>query len=130
MTDKEKTYNQILKMIASGEIPKEVYNKYLSECEIGFMNYDDLKNYFDKEKSAKEMFEELDYKKMPKRFNPLRLIYSKVDNHNDNYSKYIHFHNLKSKYPEVSFISNFCSARFSLEEIIAVKRQLEELKNN
>lgn len=32
-------------MIASGKIPNEVYDKYLSNCPIGFMNEEDLFNY-------------------------------------------------------------------------------------
>lgn len=46
--NKEDTLKQICKMIASGEIPDEVYDKYLSKTPIGFMNetdlYDFLKN--------------------------------------------------------------------------------------
>lgn len=37
-----KTIKQIVKMIASGEIPKKVYDKYLSDCPIGFMNEEEL----------------------------------------------------------------------------------------
>ena len=36
---------QIAKMIASGEIPNKVYDKYLSDCPIGFMDADTLFNY-------------------------------------------------------------------------------------
>ena len=43
--NKEETIKKIAKMIASGEIPKEVYDKYLSECPIGFMSEKDLINY-------------------------------------------------------------------------------------
>lgn len=32
-----KTLHQICRMIASGEIPKEIYNKYLGDTPIGFM---------------------------------------------------------------------------------------------
>lgn len=39
------TLKQIIKMIVSGEIPNDVYNKYLSNCPIGFMNEEDLFNY-------------------------------------------------------------------------------------
>lgn len=34
---RNKTLHQICRMIASGEIPKEVYNKYLGDTPIGFM---------------------------------------------------------------------------------------------
>lgn len=44
-TTKRETIEQIAKMIASGEIPSEVYNKYLSKCEIGFMNEKALLSY-------------------------------------------------------------------------------------
>lgn len=40
--NKKDTLKQICKMIASGEIPDEVYDKYLSKTPIGFMNYNDL----------------------------------------------------------------------------------------
>lgn len=43
--NKEDTIKQIAKMIASGEISKEVYDKYLSQCPIGFMNERDLIKY-------------------------------------------------------------------------------------
>ncbi len=36
---------QICKMISSGEIPKEVYDKYLSETRIGFMSEEDLEEF-------------------------------------------------------------------------------------
>lgn len=38
---------QIFKMISSGEISKDVYDKYLSNTPIGFMSYEDLCNKFD-----------------------------------------------------------------------------------
>ncbi len=41
----EQVIECISKMIASGDIPNEVYDKYLSKCPIGFMNEDDLFNY-------------------------------------------------------------------------------------
>lgn len=44
MTNKEVLY-QIVKMISSGELPKEVYDKYLSDCPIGFMDTDTLFDY-------------------------------------------------------------------------------------
>lgn len=43
--NKEDTIKQIAKMIANGEIPKEVYDKYLRKCLIGFMNERDLIEY-------------------------------------------------------------------------------------
>ena len=48
---REETLSQIVKMIVSGEIPKEIYNKYLSMTPIGFMNYDKLLNYLNKDKT-------------------------------------------------------------------------------
>lgn len=42
---KNKTIRQISDMISSGEIPKEVYNKYLNDCPIGFMDNNTLYNY-------------------------------------------------------------------------------------
>lgn len=44
---KEDILRQILKMISSGEIPKDVYDKYLSKTSIGFMSYEDLLEYFE-----------------------------------------------------------------------------------
>lgn len=44
--NKEETLKQICKMIASGEIPDEVYDKYLSSTPIGFMNYKELCDFF------------------------------------------------------------------------------------
>lgn len=41
----QETIKQIAKMIASGEIPKDVYDKYLGKCPIGFMNEEDLFDY-------------------------------------------------------------------------------------
>lgn len=43
--NKEDTIKQIAKTIASGEIPKKVYDEYLSQCPIGFMNERDLIKY-------------------------------------------------------------------------------------
>lgn len=37
---------QIIKMISSGDVPKKVYDKYLSKTPIGFMNYKELCNFF------------------------------------------------------------------------------------
>ena len=45
LKDKESLI-QIFKMIASGDIPDEVYNKYLSHCPIGFMRVEDLIKHF------------------------------------------------------------------------------------
>lgn len=42
---RELVIEQIAKMISSGEIPNEVYDKYLGNCPIGFMNENDLKLY-------------------------------------------------------------------------------------
>ena len=47
--NRDETLSQIVKMIVSGEIPKEIYNKYLSMTPIGFMNYDDLLSYLKRE---------------------------------------------------------------------------------
>ena len=44
--NKEDTLKQICKMIASGGIPNEVYDKYLSSTPIGFMNYKELCDFF------------------------------------------------------------------------------------
>lgn len=44
---KEDILKQILKMVSSGEIPKDTYDKYLSNTPIGFMSYKDLLNYFE-----------------------------------------------------------------------------------
>lgn len=43
--NKEDPLKQICKMIASGEIPDEVYNKYLSKTPIGFMSKMDLYDF-------------------------------------------------------------------------------------
>lgn len=50
--NKEDTLKQICKMIASGEIPDEVYDKYLSKTSIGFMNETDLYDFL-KDKNNK-----------------------------------------------------------------------------
>lgn len=42
---RKETIKQIAKMIASGEVLKETYDKYLSKCPIGFMSEEDLINY-------------------------------------------------------------------------------------
>ena len=49
--NREETLSQIVKMIVSGEIPKDVYNKYLSMTPIGFMNYNELLSYLNKDKT-------------------------------------------------------------------------------
>lgn len=51
---REEILSQIVKMITSDEIPKEIYNKYLSMTPIGFMSYDELLNYLKKEKGKEE----------------------------------------------------------------------------
>lgn len=38
---------QILRMVSSGDIPRDIYDKYLSKAPIGFMSYKDLLSYFD-----------------------------------------------------------------------------------
>lgn len=43
--NKEDTIKQIAKMIASGDLPKDIYDKYLSMCPIGFMTEKELINY-------------------------------------------------------------------------------------
>lgn len=43
--NKEETLKQICKMISSGEIPDEVYDKYLSKTQLGFMNYEELYDF-------------------------------------------------------------------------------------
>lgn len=61
----------ISKMIASGEIPNEVYDKYLSKCPIGFMNEEDVFEFLTKgeihlneedNNALKKEFEELKVK--------------------------------------------------------------------
>lgn len=49
MTSKE-ALERILKLIASGELPKDLYNKYLSDTPIGFMSFEKLKEYFNLER--------------------------------------------------------------------------------
>ena len=44
----EQVIKCISKMIASGDIPNEVYDKYLSDCPIGFMNEEKLFEYLTK----------------------------------------------------------------------------------
>lgn len=45
--NKEETLKQICKMISSGDIPKQIYDKYLSRTSIGFMNYKELCDFFE-----------------------------------------------------------------------------------
>ena len=47
--NKEDTIKQICKMISSGDIPKEVYDKYLSKTSLGFMNYKELYDFFNEQ---------------------------------------------------------------------------------
>lgn len=44
--NREYALKQICKMITSGDIPKQIYDKYLSNTPIGFMNYKELCDYF------------------------------------------------------------------------------------
>lgn len=44
--NREYTLKQICKMISSGEIPKQIYDKYLSSTPVGFMNYKELCYFF------------------------------------------------------------------------------------
>lgn len=46
MMSKKEILKQIIKMISSGDVPKKVYDKYLSKTPIGFMNYKELCNFF------------------------------------------------------------------------------------
>ena len=41
---------RILQLIASGKLPKELYDEYLSDTEIGFKSFKDLKEYFNLER--------------------------------------------------------------------------------
>lgn len=59
--NKEKTLKQICKMISSGDIPKEIYDKYLSDTPIGFMNSNDLFEYLENQELKKQL-EEADRK--------------------------------------------------------------------
>lgn len=56
--NKEETLKQICKMISSGEIPDEVYNKYLSKTPIGFMNYEELYDFL-MNKKQKEVIDKV-----------------------------------------------------------------------
>lgn len=55
--NKEETLKQICKMIASGEIPKQIYDKYLSDTPIGFMNSNDLFEYLENQELKKQLEE-------------------------------------------------------------------------
>lgn len=43
--NKKEVIKCIAKMISSGDIPKDIYDKYLSKCPIGFMSEKDLIEY-------------------------------------------------------------------------------------
>lgn len=47
--NKEDTLKQICKMISSGDIPKVVYDKYLSKTPLGFMNYEELYDFLNEQ---------------------------------------------------------------------------------
>lgn len=47
--DYKETIKQIAKMISSGDLPKTIYDKYLSKAPIGFMNCEELENFLLKE---------------------------------------------------------------------------------
>ena len=54
--NKEDTLKQICKMISSGDIPKGVYDKYLSKTQLGFMNYEELYDFLNEQnKKYKEV---------------------------------------------------------------------------
>lgn len=42
----QEAFKKILKLIVSGKIPKELYNEYLGDTEIGFMSFEELETYF------------------------------------------------------------------------------------
>ena len=46
---KEEIVKQICKMISSGDIPKGVYDKYLSKTPLGFMNYEELYDFLNEQ---------------------------------------------------------------------------------
>lgn len=56
--NKEDTLKQICKMISSGDIPKVVYDKYLSKTQLGFMNYEELYDFLNEQnKKYKEVID-------------------------------------------------------------------------
>ena len=58
--NKEDTLKQICKMISSGDIPKVVYDKYLSKTQLGFMNYEELYDFLNEQnKKYKEVFDKI-----------------------------------------------------------------------
>lgn len=65
----------------------------------------------------------LGYKRLPKKSNPMRIIYVKED-YDKNYSKSIH---LRPSYKGVSFKSHCCEENFSRKEIEAVLKMIDEL---
>lgn len=60
--NKEKTLKQICKMISIGDIPKEIYDKYLSDTPIGFMSSNDLFEYLENQELKKQLEERKYYK--------------------------------------------------------------------
>ena len=60
----KETIKQIAKMISSGDIPKTIYDKYLSKAPIGFMNCEELENFL-----LKENEELKKHLKIPETFN-------------------------------------------------------------
>jgi hypothetical protein len=58
--NKEDTLKQICKMISSGDIPKVVYDKYLSKTQLGFMNYEELYDFLmNKTKKYEEVIDKI-----------------------------------------------------------------------
>ena len=57
--NREYTLKQICKMISSGDIPKVVYDKYLSKTQLGFMNYEELYDFLMNKTKNKEVINEL-----------------------------------------------------------------------
>lgn len=58
--NKEDTLKQICKMISSGDIPKGVYDKYLSKTPLGFMNYEELYDFLNEQNQKyKEVIEKI-----------------------------------------------------------------------
>lgn len=96
---RKKTLEQILKLISSGELPKDLYDKYLSNTPIGFMSFDELEKYFDCNKPTEQeilkKFEELGYEVKINNDNILKLIddvYDTVLLINKNTKKYKKFY--------------------------------------
>ncbi len=59
---KEEMLQQIAKMIASGEIPKEIYDKYLGKCPIGFMSEETLFNFLKQDNREQKLIKYLEDK--------------------------------------------------------------------